>query len=154
MRARASAPGNTPNGTHAASSGPSLISWMSRWYRGRHIPSLLILETNVVRLSPSRAAAPRGPPIIPPAAHKLALLLPRFCIVLQRLLNRIDQVLIAERLCQKFHRADVGLSAVELSHARLRVGYGCPNRLLDFVRQRGCQLAHRVHAVDVCEIRL
>ena len=42
---------------------------MSRWSRGRYIPSLFILETNVVRLSPSRAAAPRGPPIIPPAAR-------------------------------------------------------------------------------------
>ena len=71
VRARASAPGNTPNGIHTASSGPSLISWMSRWYLGRYIPSLFILETNVVRLRPSRAAAPCGPPIIPLAARNV-----------------------------------------------------------------------------------
>src|SRR5579864_5855021 len=31
---------------------------------------------------------------------------------------------------------------------------GCPNWLLDFVRQRGGQLAHRVHAADMRKIRL
>src|SRR5216683_2336274 len=35
---------------------------------GREIPSFFILAINVVRLSPSRAAAPSGPPIIQPAA--------------------------------------------------------------------------------------
>jgi hypothetical protein len=37
--------------------------------------------------------------------RKLGLLLPRFGIALQRLLNRIDQILIPKGLCQKFHRA-------------------------------------------------
>jgi hypothetical protein len=37
--------------------------------------------------------------------RKLVLLLPRLWVALQRLLNRIDQILIAERLGQKFHRA-------------------------------------------------
>jgi integrase len=36
--------------------------------------------------------------------RKLALLLPRFRVAFQRLMNRIDQVLIAERLRQKFRR--------------------------------------------------
>ena len=36
--------------------------------------------------------------------RNLVLLLPRFGIVLEGLVNRIDQILIAERLCQKFHR--------------------------------------------------
>ena len=35
---------------------------------GRAIPSFFILAINVVRLSPSRAAAPSGPPMIQPAA--------------------------------------------------------------------------------------
>jgi hypothetical protein len=39
--------------------------------RGWKIPSLFILESNVVRLSPSLEAAPWRPPIIPPAARNL-----------------------------------------------------------------------------------
>jgi hypothetical protein len=39
--------------------------------RGWKIPSLFILESNVVRLSPSLEAAPWGPPIIPAAARNV-----------------------------------------------------------------------------------
>jgi hypothetical protein len=39
--------------------------------RGWKIPSLFILESNVVRLSPSLEAAPWRPPIIPPAARNV-----------------------------------------------------------------------------------
>jgi hypothetical protein len=39
--------------------------------RGRKIPSLFILESNVVRFSPSLAAAPCGPPIIPLASRNV-----------------------------------------------------------------------------------
>jgi hypothetical protein len=39
--------------------------------RRRKIPRLFILESNVVRLSPSLAAAPWGPPISPPAARNV-----------------------------------------------------------------------------------
>jgi|SRR6185295_7429841 len=38
---------------------------------GREIPSFFILAINVVRLSPKRAAAPHGPPIVHPAAWRL-----------------------------------------------------------------------------------
>src|SRR5260370_11321038 len=43
---------------------------MSSFRTGREIPSFFILAINVVRFSPSRAAAPSGPPIIHPAACK------------------------------------------------------------------------------------
>src|SRR4029077_4721174 len=47
----------------------------------------------------------------------------------------------------------VGVIAIKLSQARFSVCDGCPNWLLDFVRQRGGQLAHRAHAADMREIR-
>jgi hypothetical protein len=51
-------------------SDPSSNSLMGRCCR-RKIPRLFILESNVVRLSPSLAAAPWGPPISPPAARNV-----------------------------------------------------------------------------------
>src|SRR4030095_11703942 len=45
---------------------------------GLEIPSFFILESSVVRLSPNREAAPRGPPIAHPAPRKACKMIARW----------------------------------------------------------------------------
>ena len=46
----------------------------------------------------------------------LILLLPRFPVPFQGMLNRIDEILIPEKFCQKFHRPDfIALTVIGMS---------------------------------------
>lgn len=55
---------------HCSLSRPSLSSFMSFACTGLAIPSFFILVMRLVRLRPSRAAAPRGPPTTHPVPRK------------------------------------------------------------------------------------